>query len=85
MIWDIVVANVQVVFVVAMLPSLVSDKKPHVWSSAITAAGLGVMTVAFFNMEIYFTAATTFLGALVWWILYLQEIARLTNGRRPKK
>lgn len=70
---DIVIAIVQFVFSIALIPSIFSDKKPNIFSSVITFVGLIVMIICFFTLGLYNSVIWSSFSALGWLVLLLQE------------
>ena len=61
-------------FAFALIPSIISEFKPAVWSCLLTALGLTAMVIIFFSLKLRLTALANTLSAIAWWILFIQSI-----------
>lgn len=74
MIWqDFVYAVGNVIFALALIPSIRSNDKPAIYTSGITATTLIVFSVTAITLELYLTAFVTVVGALMWTVLVYQK------------
>jgi len=77
MIWqDIVIGIGNWIFVLALIPSIVSDKKPALVTSIITAIVVTVFAYCFFTLELYHSMISSAAVGVCWWILFLQLLFR---------
>lgn len=63
-------------FAFALIPSIMSESKPAVWSSLLTASGLTAMGFIFLTLRLRLTAISNGLCALAWWVLLLQVMIK---------
>jgi threonine/homoserine/homoserine lactone efflux protein len=70
---DLVLSVGQILFFVALLPSIWSPGKPALMTSVMTATILTVFVVTFWTLDLLFAAVTTTLAASAWWILAYQR------------
>lgn len=69
---DLVFTIGSAAFLIALIPSLITDHKPEKTTSALTASVLYLFTLNYLSMGLYFSAAIGFLTATAWLILYFQ-------------
>lgn len=69
---DIVISIGQILFGVALLPSIFGKGKPHWGTSLLTAFILTVFTYTFWTLALTYGAVTSGIVALCWWILFFQ-------------
>ena len=87
-----VLALGQVVFIVALLPSVFSSDKPEIWTSIITGAVALSIAVTYTTMSLPVAAVSAFFNFVFWSVLALQKYRQLKrkaarpggSGRRPK-
>lgn len=58
----------------ALLPSILSNDKPALWTSIIMVAVLYVFSLTYISLELWFAAATTALTATLWVVLAVQKM-----------
>ena len=71
---DAIFAVGNVVFFVALIPSVMSADKPSIWTSAITGATLVAFSFTFFTLGFWFAMCASGLTALGWWTLFFQKL-----------
>ncbi len=76
---ETVLALGQVVFIVALLPSVFSDDKPEIWTSIITGTVALSIAITYVTMHIPIAAVSAFFNFVFWSILAIQKY------RKPKK
>lgn len=64
----------QILFFVALLPSIFSQHKPSAWTSFMTGGTLTAFTVVFFSLGLIWGAVTAALVAVAWYVLLLQKL-----------
>ena len=69
---DYVISMGQIVFIIALIPSILSDNKPAMSTSFTTAAVLSTFVFCFASLGLIFAAITSGGSALAWWILFYQ-------------
>lgn len=71
---DHVLAAVQVVFALALLPTLVHPThKPPISSSVITTSAMAAVTFTYFSLALWWSAALAAIVTLEWFIIGLQR------------
>lgn len=74
MIWQDVVPIIgNVVFAVALIPSILSKHKPHRWTCAMTAAVLFAYAGTFWTITLWYWSLATLVTAIAWVILLFQR------------
>ena len=79
MIWqDIVIMLVNIALGDALVPQIIKDFKAKkcevtIQTSAVSAISLYIMAIAVFTLNLYFSAAITFLDAILWTIILIQK------------
>jgi uncharacterized membrane protein len=75
MIWqDWVIGSVQVIALLALIPSLPKDaSKPELSTCVMTAGTLLVLAVCFFTLWLVFSAVITFLTFVAWTCMALDR------------
>ena len=80
MIWqDVVIGVGNWIFVLALIPSIISNKKPAIATSLITAVVVTVFSYCFFTLELYHSMISSIAVGVSWWILFLQVILKKKN------
>ena len=81
MVWqDIVITIVIIAFSYALLTQIYQRFKQkkgliNLQTSSITAFGMYLFTIVHFTLKLYFSAIVVFLTAILWTILFAQNIA----------
>lgn len=74
MIWQDVVPIVgNIIFAVALIPSIRTKQKPHRLSCAMTASVLWLYVGTFWSQTLWYWSMATVATALVWTILLIQQ------------
>ena len=60
-------------FFVALIPSMVSVDKPAKSTSLMTASVLTVYIFAYYSLSLVYAMVTGIISGLAWWILYFQK------------
>jgi len=68
-----------IVFIAALLPSLLSKDKPNWLTSITTSFFLFCYVVAYFTLSLKFAAITTSITATIWLVMFVQKIRDNTN------
>ncbi|MGM0482405.1 MAG: hypothetical protein ACQEP6_00870 [Patescibacteria group bacterium] len=83
MIWqDIVLSVGQWVFILALLPSLLSKDKPALMTSVITGTVLAVFAFTFSTLALWASAVSTGAVSLVWFILAFQKYRLIQREKK---
>jgi hypothetical protein len=71
---DHVIAGVQWVFAIALIPALVEKQhKPPMWTSVITALGLAIIAFAQATLGLWHSTGVCLVIALMWAVLAIQR------------
>jgi len=70
---DLIFTFGSIVFLVALIPSLVSENKPDKKTSFITSFVLCVFSLNYISIGLYFSSVVSFIGAIAWLVLYIQK------------
>ncbi len=70
---DVVFMVGNLIFLIALLPSIFSDDKPAKWTSLSTAIVLSLYVVTYYSLSLTYASITGTLSALAWWVLYFQK------------
>jgi hypothetical protein len=73
---DVAITIGTVIFVIALVPSILSKDKPAVPTSMMTGSVLVVFTVVYISLALWFSAIATGVTAILWYILALQVLLR---------
>jgi hypothetical protein len=71
---DIVLAIGALIFDIALIPSILSEHKPAVWTSSLTAGVLAVFAVTYASLSLWYATVTTVLASILWGVLLLQKL-----------
>lgn len=70
---DIVLTVANFIFVVALLPAILSDEKPPVLTSVTTAIALVMIATANASLGLWFAGATVTIASVLWLTLAVQQ------------
>ena len=70
---DIVLSIGSLMFVIALIPSVLGKDKPALATSFMTGLVLVVFTVTYATLSLKYTTVTTALSAILWLILAVQK------------
>lgn len=76
---DYVISAGQITFIIALLPSLLSDDKPHRTTCVLTGTVLAFFAFTFSTLSLWIGAITAGVCALCWYVLAAQERAMLRH------
>jgi hypothetical protein len=79
-----VLALGQVVFIVALLPSVFSSDKPEIWTSIITGLVALSIAVTYTTMSLPIAAISAFLNFVFWSILAIQKYRQIKQSQQAK-
>jgi hypothetical protein len=81
---DLVIAVVQWVFAVSLVPTILhATEKPTFVTAIVTSVSLFVMTLAFASLHLWFSAASVAVGGIAWSILTWQRFWINKKSRKP--
>lgn len=73
MIWQNIVPIIgNIIFAVALIPSIRSKYKPHKLTCAMTASVLFVYAITFWSINMWYWSLATLITATAWTILFFQ-------------
>jgi len=76
-IWqDWVITIGQLLFFVALLPSIFSQDKPNRWSSLMTGLIMAVFAYTFLTLGLLWSASTSVLVSIAWFTLFFQKLKK---------
>ncbi|MDO8583168.1 MAG: hypothetical protein Q7R51_01420 [bacterium] len=61
------------IFIIALLPSVLSKNKPALSTSLMTGAVLIVFAIVYLTLFLWISAVTTFLTGGLWFVLAIQK------------
>lgn len=73
---DIVLTIGNLVFFVALLPSIFSTNKPSRWTSLGNAIFLSLFAVVYFTLSLTLATTMVVLTAVAWWVLFFQKLKK---------
>lgn len=71
---DLVLTAGSIAFLIALLPSVLSDDKPARATSLLTGAVLLVFAGVYASLELWFTTVVTTATGLLWLTLFVQKL-----------
>jgi hypothetical protein len=72
--WQEIVLTIgQLVFIIALLPSILSKDKPEIWTSILTGTVALSIAITYITMSIPIAAISAFLNFVAWSILAIQK------------
>ncbi|HEX7368223.1 MAG TPA: hypothetical protein VF261_01035 [Candidatus Saccharimonadales bacterium] len=84
---EIVLAAGQILFLVALIPSMVTDDKPEIYTSIMTGAVALSISITYLTLHIKLASVMAFLNFVAWGILAVQKFRQpksLKKKRRTK-
>lgn len=78
---QIVLALGQIIFVIALIPSLISKDKPEIWTSIITGLVALSISITYFSMSITFAAISAGANFIAWSILAIQKLRQIKKAK----
>jgi len=72
---DTVISIGQVIFLLALLPSIFSKNKPAWGTSFLTALILSIFAFTFWTLSLKWGMISSGMVALGWWVLFFQALA----------
>jgi hypothetical protein len=73
---DVAITAGTIVLLIALLPSVLSKNKPAVSTSLMTGTVLVVFTVVYISLGLWFSAITTGITSILWYVLAIQMLLR---------
>ncbi len=81
---DIILTTGQVIFVIALFPSIFSNDKPAFSTSLMNAIVLYIMSLTYITLHLYGGAVGLFLTGTCWLILTVQKYL-IDHQKAPRK
>lgn len=82
---EIVLAIGQVVFMIALLPSIFSKDKPEIWTSILTGTVALSIAITYTTLSLETAAISAFFNFVAWSILAIQKLRIIKKqGARQK-
>jgi hypothetical protein len=69
---DFAITAGTITFIFALIPSIYSNNKPAMATSLMTGSVLTVFTIVYITLSLWFSAVTTAITALLWFVLSAQ-------------
>ena len=66
-------------FIIALIPSVISNNKPAITTSLLSGSVLVVFAVTYLTLQLFFTAGLTLVIALTWLFLAWQKYSQDTK------
>lgn len=84
--WQEIVLTVgQIVFILALLPSILSKDKPEIWTCIMTGLVALSISVTYVTLNIPFAAVSAFLNFVAWSILAIQKIRQMRRAATERR
>lgn len=71
---DYVIAIGAIIFIFALLPSVLGKHKPALSTSVLTGSVLFVFAFTYMSLHLWFAAVTTLMTSIQWFILAVQKL-----------
>jgi hypothetical protein len=78
---EIVLAIGQIVFIIALLPSIFSKDKPDIWTSILTGTVALSISITYTTLSLKAAAISAFFNFVAWSILAIQKFRLLKKER----
>lgn len=82
---DFVLAISILGFNIALIPSIVSKHKPHVSTGVLTVIFQLSAFVVFVSLSLWYSAAMSFLNAILWTVLVIQKLTDSKAMKQPQR
>ncbi len=73
---DLIFTIGTLVFIIALIPTVIGKNKPAVATSVMTFIVLFVFGITYYSLHLYISALLTFVNALIWFFLAFQVLTR---------
>ncbi len=74
---EIVLAVGQVVFIIALIPSIFSKDKPEIWTSILTGTVALSIAITYTTLSLEMAAISAFFNFVAWAILAIQKLRQI--------
>jgi len=82
---ETILALGQVVFIIALLPSVFSTDKPEIWTSVITGLVALSIAITYLTMHLNVAAISAFFNFVFWSILAIQKLRQTKKNKLKTK
>lgn len=82
---ETVLAVGQVVFIIALLPSIFSTDKPEIWTSILTGTVALSISITYTTLSLKAAAISAFFNFVAWTILAIQKFRAVRSSRAARK
>ncbi|MGH7237050.1 MAG: hypothetical protein ACREGF_00760, partial [Candidatus Saccharimonadales bacterium] len=82
---SIVLALGQVVFIIALLPSMLTKDKPEIWTSVLTGLVALSISITYLTLHIRLASIMAFLNFVAWAILAVQKLRQSKHRNKIQK
>lgn len=69
---DLIFTGGSIIFILSLIPSVLSEHKPAFWTSILTGTVLAVFVLDYYTISYWFSGTTTAITALIWFVLAIQ-------------
>jgi threonine/homoserine/homoserine lactone efflux protein len=70
---DLVFMSGNIIFFLALIPSIMSENKPSKWTSLSTALVQTVYIATYYSLSLTYATIAGTVSTIAWWILYFQK------------
>ncbi len=70
---DFILTAGSLVFIAALIPTILGKGKPEISTSLTTGSVLVVFSGVYISLDLWFSACTTFVTSLCWFMLTIQK------------
>ncbi|MEO6761742.1 MAG: hypothetical protein ABI220_05245 [Candidatus Saccharimonadales bacterium] len=81
---EIVLAVGQVVFILALLPSILTKDKPEIWTSILTGTVALSISITYSTLSLKAAAISAFFNFVAWGILAFQKLHQIKAQKLKK-
>lgn len=71
---DLVLLIGNIIYCIALIPSIFGPNKPSKWTSLMNAVTLTAFTVTYVSLSFMYASIAVAISALGWWVLFAQKI-----------
>lgn len=82
---EIVLALGQILFLIALIPSMVTDDKPEIYTSLMTGAVALSISITYLTLHIKLASVMAFLNFVAWSILAIQKHRQPKLSKKKKR
>lgn len=71
----------QVIFIIALIPTILNKQKPALLTSITSAVVLIFIAAVYISFTLWFAALTTILTSIMWFVLALQSLGIISKEK----